>query len=279
MRLAWLAGLALVAAAGSPASADEWSHRYPLKGRADVHVRTDDGSVRVESGASSEVEARVTTEGWRLAPDGVTIKESQAGDRVEIEVLLPKTHGWTGKRSVEVVLRVPAAADLDVRTGDGSIKTDAVNGRVRLATGDGSITAEGLQGDIGLHTGDGSIRASGLSGRLQADTGDGHMDVRGRFEALDLRTGDGGIEASVESGSKVASPWSLHSGDGSVTLRIPPDLGADLDAQTGDGGIHLDSPVSVKGTVRENAVHGQLGAGGPALRITTGDGSIHISGL
>jgi hypothetical protein len=281
MRLFGFASLALVVAAAAPAGADEWSHRYPLKGRADLHVRTDDGSVRVESGALSEIEARVTTDGWRLAPGEVSIKESQTGDRVEIEVLLPKLRGWhwDGHRSIEVVLRVPAEADVDVHTGDGSITAGAVSGRVSLSSGDGSITADSLGGEIKLHTGDGSIRASGLSGELRADTGDGHMSIRGRFDALDLRTGDGGIEAAADAGSKVASAWSLSSGDGSVTLRLPRDLGADLDAHTGDGGIHVDSPLAVKGTVSDNSVRGQLGAGGLPLRIRTGDGSIRLSGL
>jgi hypothetical protein len=154
-----------------------------------------------------------------------------------------------------------------------------VSGHLDLSTGDGSITADGLQGGIRLHTGDGSIRATGLSGRLEADTGDGHMNVRGRFDVLDLRTGDGGIEATAEAGSKVEAAWSLRSGDGGITLRLPEGLGADLDAHTGDGGIALDKPVTVTGTISPNSVRGKLGAGGLPLSIRTGDGSIRLLGL
>jgi DUF4097 and DUF4098 domain-containing protein YvlB len=261
MRMAALAGLALVALVASPARGDEWSHQYPIERRPDVHVKTDDGSVRVESGAGTRVDARVTTEGWRIAPGEVTVTESQTGDRVDIEVRLPKGHFGTGHRSIDVLLHVPKEADLEVSTGDGS------------------ITADGLQGEIRLHTGDGSIRGAGLAGRLRADTGDGSMDVRGRFDVLDLRTGDGGIDAAAEAGSKVESAWSLRSGDGSVTLRVPEDLGAELDAQTGDGSISLDKAVTVKGTVREHSVRGTLGPGGPPLQIHTGDGSIRLAGL
>ena len=105
------------------------------------------------------------------------------------------------------------------------------------------------------------------------------MNVRGRFDALDLRTGDGGIEAAAEPGSKVEAPWSLRSGDGSITLRLPEGLGAELDAHTGDGGIVLDKPVTVTGTISENTVRGKLGPGGLPLRIHTGDGSIRLLGL
>jgi len=279
MREAWLAGLAVFALAAAPARGDEWSHQYPLKGRADLHVKTDDGSVRIEAGTGSEIDARVTTEGWRIAPGEVTITESQAGDRVDIAVQIPKGHFGIGHRSITVALKVPKEADLEVQTGDGSIEAQPISGRLSLSTGDGSIKADGLQGEIRLHSGDGSIRATGLAGRLTADTGDGSMNVRGRFDVLDLSSGDGGIEAAAESGSKVEAAWSLHSGDGSITLRLPEGLGAELDARTGDGGISLDKPVSVTGTIKENTVRGTLGPGGPPLKIQTGDGSIRLTGL
>lgn len=281
MRVAWVAGLALVVLVGSPARGEEWSHQYPLKGTPQLNVKTDDGSVRIETAAGSEIAARVTTEGWRIAPGEVTITESQTGDRVDIEVRLPKVrHGLgTGHRSISVALRVPKQADLDIHTGDGSIEVQPVSGHIDLSTGDGSITADGLQGGIRLHTGDGSIRATALSGRLEADTGDGHMNVRGRFDVLELRTGDGGIEAAAEPGSRVEAAWSLSSGDGGITLRLPEGLSADIDAHTGDGGIVLDKPVTVTGSISHNTVRGKLGDGGLPLKIHTGDGGIRLLGL
>jgi hypothetical protein len=275
---AWLAGLALVLGTAAWAPADEWSHRYALKGRPDLHVQTDDGSVRVEAGDRSEIEALVTTEGWRIGEGEVSIAESQTGDRVSIEVRIPQRwHTGFKHRSVKLLLRVPREADLDVRTGDGGVDVEPISGKVAIFTGDGHIAAQGLRGDIRLHTSDGSIRAEGLEGRLHADTGDGHMDVRGRFDALDLRTGDGHIEADVERGSKVGEAWSLRSGDGGIVLRVPDDLAADLEAHTGDGHIELDSPVTVSGTISRSEVRGKLGAGGAPLRLQTGDGSIRLT--
>ena len=282
MRKAGWVGLAvLVGAAASSAGADDWSRQYALKGRPELRLATDDGSVRVEAGDGQEIEARVTTEGWKIGSGEVTITESQTGDRVTIEVRLPRRHdGWDmGRRSVKLVVRVPREADLDIRTGDGAVDVEPISGRVTIATGDGSITAAGLHGEIRLHTGDGSIRATGLEGRLRADTGDGHLNVRGRFEGLDLRTGDGHIDADVERGSKVSEAWSLTSGDGGITLRIPDDLGADLDAHSGDGSIVLDAPVTVTGTVSPRAIRGKLAGGGGPLRVHTGDGSIRLQRL
>src|SRR3989442_2479477 len=203
MRKAWLIGLGLLLVPALPARGDEWTHQYALKGRPELHVTTDDGSVQIEASDRWETGARATTRGWRLAPDEVTVTESQAGDRVDIEVRVPRDH-WGmnfGHRDIKVTLQVPREADLDIRTGDGSVSVQPVSGRLRIFTGDGSITADGLRGEIRLHTGDGSIRATGFDGRLEADTGDGHMDVRGRFDVLHLRTGDGGIEAEAGPGA------------------------------------------------------------------------------
>src|SRR5438445_7023330 len=281
MRKAMLAGLGLLLALALPALGDEWTHQYQLKGRPELHVTTDDGGVVIEASDRREIGARVTTRGWRIVPDEVTVTESQAGDRVDIEVRVPRDH-WGmnfGHREIKLTLQVPREADLDIRTGDGSVSVQPVSGRLRIFTGDGSITAEGLKGEVRLHTGDGSIRATGLEGRLEADTGDGQMDVRGRFDVLDLRTGDGGIEAEVEHGSKVSAAWSLRSGDGGITLRVPDDLSADLDAHTGDGHITLDFPITVAGSLSTSSVRGKLGAGGAPLRVQTGDGSIHLQRL
>ena len=96
MRVAGVVGLALVVLVARPARGDEWSHQYPLKGKPQLHVKTDDGSVKIEASAGPQVDARVTTEGWRIAPGEVTVTESQTGDRVDIEVRLPKTRHWLG---------------------------------------------------------------------------------------------------------------------------------------------------------------------------------------
>ena len=243
--------------------------------------RHDDGSVRVEAGEGQAIEAQVTTEGWKIAAGEVAITESQTGDRVVIEVRLPRHQNgidWR-HRSVKVLVKVPREADLDIHTGDGAVSVAPISGRVTISTGDGSITAAGLHGEIRLHTGDGSISATGLEGRLRADTGDGHVNVRGRFDGLELRTGDGHIEALVEQGSKVSEAWSLSSGDGGITMSIPEDLGAELDAHAGSGSIVLDAPVTVTGTISESRVRGQLAGGGSPLRVHTGDGSIHLHRL
>src|SRR5207245_16571 len=193
----------LIAVTAPAGRADDWARQYAVGGRPEVRILTDDASVTVASSQRRDVEVRVTTQGWAIGPEGARIIENQAGNRVEVEVRLAH-RGWgfgnTGHRSVKVELSVPREADLEVRTGDGSVSLQPVSGRVSVETGDGSIKAEGLKGDVRLRTGDGGIDASGLDASLHAATGDGHLRVGGRFDVLDLRTGDGSIDAEAEPG-------------------------------------------------------------------------------
>jgi Putative adhesin len=94
---------------------------------------------------------------------------------------------------------------------------------------------------------------------------------------LNIKTGDGSITARALGGSKVASNWSIRTGDGSVDLEVPGDLQANIDASTHDGHISMGLPLTMEGTISSSNIHGKLNGGGQALSIRTGDGSIHLS--
>lgn len=243
--------------------ASEWSKTFTISGKADLRVDSNDGAVHIRTWDRNQIEARVFTEGWKIAPGEVTINDHQAGDRVELEVRIPH-HGFEitfGRRNVRVELQVPRNLRSDIHTGDGAITVDGLHGETRLSTGDGHIEADRLDGT------------------LDAQTGDGRMRIRGRFDLLNLHTGDGSIEAEIDNGSKISSEWRVRTGDGHVTLRLPRDFSADLDVHTGDGHIDSDLPVTVSGSRRENELRGRLNAGGPPLVVRTNDGSIRLERL
>jgi DUF4097 and DUF4098 domain-containing protein YvlB len=278
-----LTGATLAAAfCPAPARADEWSKTYAITARADLRVGTDDGDVTIVSSDQKQINARVTTEGYKIGPTDVRIEEHQDGDHVVLNVKLPHFNWawWAGRHhSVRIEVHVPRDLDLDVHTGDGNVSAQSVAGRIRIDTGDGHVNATGLKGDVSMHSGDGHVTASGLDGSLIVDTGDGHINVDGRFDSLNLKTGDGNIEARVMNGSKVGTSWRLHSGDGRINVSLPSDLNADLEAHTGDGHITLDVPISVSGSLSRSSIHGKLNGGGGTISISSGDGSIHVQKL
>ena len=274
--LAICAAFALSAAASH---ADDWSKTYSISGRADLQVHTDDGDVSIASADQKQIVAHVTTEGYKIGPNDVRIDENQSGDHVVVTVKTPHVNmNFFGglHRAVHVQLTVPRELDMEVTTGDGGVTVQPVAGHIQIRTGDGSIHADGVRGDVSLHTGDGSIDARTLDGTLSADSGDGSIRISGRFDGLTVNTGDGSVDASASAGSKMSSPWSLHSGDGSIDLHVPQDLRAYVDLKTGDGSINLDVPVTVEGAQERSHVRGNLNGGGAELKITSGDGSIHL---
>jgi Putative adhesin len=279
-RLAGLAALAVLAStfAAASASAEEWTKSYTVSGRARVHVDSNDGSVRVTTGDSKQVEFRVIYSGYTMDKN-LTVTSNQNGDQVEISARARNgfNFGWGIHRGLRIEVHMPRNADLSVDTGDGSVESDAITGNLDIHTGDGHIRVDGAKGQIRLRTGDGSIEGRELDGQLEATSGDGHINVEGRFDGLSIKTGDGSVTARANPGSKLANGWNVHTGDGSVTMSLPGDLQANIDASTNDGRISLGLPVLVEGTMGTSQIHGKMNGGGPPLTIHTGDGSIHLS--
>lgn len=272
-----LAGFAVA----TSAHADEWSKKYSVSGKPSVRVETDDGDIEISAGSASEVNARVVTSGYKISPNDVHVIESQEGNQIELIVKAPKHMFYfsMGHHNVRVEVQVPSQSDLDLRSGDGNVKSGAVTGTIKIDTGDGNIDSNGLHGDVHLHTGDGHVEGTDFDGSLNADTGDGHITIRGRFDGLYLKSGDGSIQAEIQPGSKIANSWTLHTGDGHIDVKLPDGFAAELDAHTGDGHINLDFPVTVSGSISESRIHGKINGGGGTLALTSGDGSIRVEKL
>jgi DUF4097 and DUF4098 domain-containing protein YvlB len=274
------AGAILLAASAFTAQsvrAEEWTKTYPVSGRAHVRVDTNDGAVRVSTGDNKQVELRVIYDGYKMDKN-LTINSRQDGDQVEISARVHSGMNWGGMhRTLRIEVHMPREADLNVDTGDGSVEAQSLAGNLSIHTGDGHIRVDGAHGDIRLRTGDGSIEGRELDGKVDADTGDGHVTLEGRFDSLNIKTGDGSITARASSGSKLATGWNIHTGDGSVDMSLPGDLQANIEASTNDGRISLGIPVTVEGTFSTSRISGKMNGGGMQLTIHTGDGSIHLS--
>jgi DUF4097 and DUF4098 domain-containing protein YvlB len=254
----WIQWLALILVASPCAFADEWNKSFTVSAKADIRVDVTDGEVTVRAWDRNEINARVSTVGWTIGPSEVRVTEHQVGDRVEIDVRTPRMNISFGRHSVHVEVEVPREL------------------RAEIHTGDGKISGHGLKGDIHLSTGDGSIEVDSMEGIFQAKTGDGHIRAGGRWDRLDLETNDGSVEVDVQAGSKMSGLWRVRSGDGRITLRIPENFAADLDAHTGDGKITVELPVMASGSIGTSEIRGKLNGGGEKLLLRTGDGAIRI---
>src|SRR5437762_13761462 len=84
--------LLLLFALVSVARADEWSKTFIITGKPALRVETSDANIRVDTWGQNTIEARVTSEHWKIGEGGVRVIERQMGDSVELEVRLPHEH-------------------------------------------------------------------------------------------------------------------------------------------------------------------------------------------
>jgi hypothetical protein len=259
--------------------------RFTVKGVPEINLSTFNGSIELQPSDGREVVVEIEKRGpTKEAVDALEVTSNQEGNRIEVTVKQPRSETFSGigfhrSASARLIVTMPRRANVIARTGDGSIRLEGLTGRLELRTGDGSIRAANVSGDLRLHTGDGSVTVERAEGTLDLDTGDGGVNVSGKLTAVKMHTGDGSIVYRAEPGTVMSDGWDISTGDGGISLYLPTEFDADLDARTGDGTIHNDLTVTMSGSEsRENrrAVRGRLGAGGKVLRIRTGDGTIRL---
>jgi DUF4097 and DUF4098 domain-containing protein YvlB len=283
-------GAAFLPSAGCVITVDSHSEilreerRFTVDGTPDVRVATFDGSIQVQSwerpGVRIEIEKRGPN---KAAVEALEVVVNQKGNVIDLEVKRPRAETFSGMglrqaAYARLVVSVPRTTNIRARSGDGAIRIDRVTGRIELRTGDGSIRASEVSGDLSFDTGDGAVVVERADGQLVVDTGDGSVTVSGTLGRMKLHTGDGSVIYRAEPGSRLIEPWDITTGDGSVTLYLPGDLGAELDAHTGDGRITNDLNIEkADGEDKQRrTLKGRLGAGGKLLRIRTGDGAIRL---
>jgi DUF4097 and DUF4098 domain-containing protein YvlB len=103
----------------------------------------------------------------------------------------------------------------------------------------------------------------------------GAVTATGLTGAAKLSTVNGSAEAQV---SALKAPLSLKSVNGPVTIELPAAANADLSAETLTGGISTDFDLDVKKEFPlGQKLHDQIGTGGPAVKLSTVNGGIHIN--
>jgi DUF4097 and DUF4098 domain-containing protein YvlB len=182
---------------------------------------------KIQTWAESDAEARRLASAIRIRTDGGRV----AADETEME----RRSGW----SVSYDVYVPRRSDLDLRTHNGGIQVDGVQGRIDVEALNGGVSVRNVQGDLR-----GGTTNGGVALYLDGDRWVG--------EGVDLETTNGG-----------------------VTIHVPDRYNARLETGTVNGGMHIDFPVTVQGMVGRRLTT-TLGSGGPLIRVRTTNGGVTL---
>jgi len=270
---------------------------FKVGGLAELALDTFDGAIELHSWDRSEIEVEIEKRAMEQSLiDEMKVDAQQDGDKISVKVTGPArmphrgmTIGVHISPTARMRVAVPRNINLNVLSGDGSIKIEAVEGRIVLHTNDGSVTGARLGGDIQIRSGDGTIRLTDTTGKLDLETTDGSIGVEARPTVLRARTGDGSIRATIQADAAMTDNWDLTTSDGNVTVTLPGAFNTDLDAETSDGVVRANHPLlspddndrhdgESRDERREHrrSLRTKMGDGGKTFRIRTGDGTIRI---
>jgi hypothetical protein len=146
-----------------------------------------------------------------------------------------RRQGWY----VSYEVWVPRRMNLEAETHNGGVSVWDVEGRMDLRAVNGSIAVRRVGGDVRAETTNGSVTAT-----LTGTTWSGNY--------LDLETTNG-----------------------SVVLDVPSGYNAQLETGTVNGGLNIDFPITVQGSISRR-ITTRLGNGGPRIRAMTTNGGVRI---
>jgi len=131
------------------------------------------------------------------------------------------------------------------------------NGRVRASSGNGDIEVDRARGDVHASTGNGGIRVNTSTGPVSASTGNGSIRV-------DM--------AAISNPSEME----FSTGNGSITVRFPGNLSANIEANLPFRNFSTDFPMQMESGFSGHRIEGKIGNGGPRIRFSTGNGHVSI---
>jgi len=282
-----LAAVAAVAVAASAQTDNHWDKTYTVSGQPTLVLAVGDSNLNIKSCGDCKT-VRVTVDAQNRKLSDYRLEESQSGDTIHFS-FKEKAHlgghitiSWHSS-SVSVQVETPANLTLHAETEDGNLDASGLSGAINLRSSDGRQTIADVSGALRVESSDGAIALRNISGTLDAHTSDGNLSISGKLDGLHVSTSDGKVDLELVSGSSLKSDSTLHSSDGTVTVRVPKDLAANLDVSTSDGKIDCNLPLTLDGFHStgsgEHSVRGKLNAGGPLFSIRTSDGTVHLSSL
>ncbi len=247
----------------------------------DCRAKTAGGSIEIGQ-VSGSVDAETAGGSISIARAGGEIRAETAGGSIQIGEGGQRINAETAGGSISVG---KATGTVEAETAGGSIQIGPTGGGVEAETAGGSITIGTSQGAVTAETAGGSITVNGSGGPVQVSTSGGSIEIAGARGFIEAETAGGSIQAELTVTDKSADAHcTLKTAGGDVTLFLPEDLPATIDAQLRierkvgrDYRIYSDFPITIQGEgTKPITGKGQINGGGNLMKLSTTNGDIHI---
>jgi DUF4097 and DUF4098 domain-containing protein YvlB len=174
-------------------------------------------------------------------------------------------HGDHERWAVQLLVRTPRGANLEIKTQNGPASFSEVDGKIYVRAENGPVSMSNCTGEADVASRNGPISISGKSGKLRLHTENGPISV-----ALQSPNWtDGGLVADAVNGP--------------VSLSVPTELNTSfLLESTGHSPITCNASVckSARKTFDDNDNRRiEYGSGTPVIRLSTVNGPVTVSAL
>lgn len=254
----------------------------------------DVGSVSVVGTDASRVVVHAELEGSQSFLDRLHIDSEQTPSGVTVSARIPHSglFDWfnTGWNRVRFTIEVPRNYPVDLRTSGGGIDVRDLNASVHGNTSGGGIRLQNVTGEVKMHTSGGGVEAERVNGATELTSSGGPIDVTDSTGNLNLDTSGGGIRLQNDDGTVSAHTSgggiraelrsnqgiNLSTGGGGITLLLPQNTHASVDAETSGGRVTCDFPVTTTQFGDGEHLQGTIGGGGAPISLHTSGGGIHL---
>ncbi|MEO8276211.1 MAG: hypothetical protein ABI639_08315 [Thermoanaerobaculia bacterium] len=279
-RSSWiLAGLIVASPLALRADGYRLDKTLPLAAGGTFSLRAAAGSIHVQGGDGTEAVVTITCDRADFSSIFNVRIESPRPDRVEvvIEQKARGVAGWFdgfhGKTKVEVTL--PRSVSADLESSGGGIDASGLAGKVSAESSGGGVHVADLAGAAKLSSSGGGIEAEDVAGDIDAESSGGGVRIRAARGRVDASSSGGAVKVGFAAGN--AKGGSLDSSGGGVTAELDPAVGLEIDASSSGGSVSCDLPITTRGRIGRDDLHGTLNGGGARLNLSSSGGGIRIS--
>lgn len=247
---------------------------YPMQAGSKLTVENVNGSIEIagwDQGTIDITATKYADTDQLLAQLKVDV--AVASDGVHIRTIHPSESGNMG---VKYVLKVPRRAELaEIRSTNGAIRVSEIEGGANLQTTNGSVHATKTRGKLEIGTSNGAVKIDENDGETDVHTSNGSVKASGIRGPLNAVTSNGAVDLNLDQFSQGAVKAATS--NGGIVLRMPAATGARVRAVTSSHNkITSDFDVRKEGENSESHLEGVIGAGGPAVELSTSQGSIRL---
>ena len=200
------------------------------------------GGVSIKGWLRGDVLVRSRIESWGATAADATNMSSQVSvvaSAGQIRATGPESRN-NSSWSVSYEVFVPQNTDLTLKAHNGGINISDVRGQIHFDVNNGGVRLKRVAGDVSGQT---------VNGGIEVDLAGAIWDGR----QLDVSTKNGG-----------------------VTLGMPANYSAHVQAETSNGRIQSDFPNAMLNDRRAQKVDVNLGSGGPLIHVATVNGGLKL---